>query len=259
MVYKKSLVEGKFLKRYKRFFADVEINGEIVVAHVPNTGSMKTCIEENAPCFLTHNPDPKRKLKWTLERLQIAKHLVGVNTGIPNNLVFEAWENKVVPHWLDYDCAQKEVKINAESRLDMAMWKSKDFPEITKLTPQFLNELFSVKQTSSKMYSPTTQGKIHFIEIKNVTMAQDTTALFPDAVTSRGTKHIEELIKLMELGHSCEMVFVVQREGVTQFDIARDIDPNYDQTLKAAVQKGLKVTALKVRFTDSETKVSGIF
>lgn len=246
MIHKSPLVEGKFIKRYKRFFADVEVNGEVVVAHVPNTGSMKTCMEENAPCFLTHNPDPKRKLKWTLERLKIDGSLVGVNTGIPNNLVFEAWENKIVPHWKDFDCAQKEVKINAESRLDMTLWKSKDLPGVKKLTMDLIDNL-----------KP--DQKLHFIEVKNVTMALGQKALFPDAVTSRGAKHIEELMKLIERGHSCEMIFVVQREDIKEFDIARDIDPTYDVTLKKAVKQGLKVTALKVDFSKYETKITGIY
>lgn len=246
MIHKSPFVEGKFIKRYKRFFADVEVNGEVVVAHVPNTGSMKTCMEENAPCFLTHNPDPKRKLKWTLERLNIGGSLVGVNTGIPNSLVLEAWENKIVPHWKDFDCAQKEVKINAESRLDMALWRSKDLPGVKKLTMDLIDNL-----------EP--HQKLHFIEVKNVTMAQDKKALFPDAVTSRGAKHIEELGKLIERGHTCEMIFVVQREGVSEFDIAREIDPTYDVALQKAAKQGLKVTALKVDFSTDETKITGTF
>jgi sugar fermentation stimulation protein A len=242
MIHKSPLIEGRFVKRYKRFFADVIVDGEVVVAHVPNTGSMKTCMEENAPCFLTHNPDPKRKLKWTLERVVMSKSQVGVNTGIPNNLVYEAWENKIVPHWKTFDCAQKEVKINAESRLDMALWKSKDSPDLKKITADKLDQL----------------AKIHFIEVKNVTMALGDVALFPDAVTSRGAKHIEELVKLMDEGHTCEMVFVIQRENINKFEIAKDIDPTYDTALNAAIKKGLKVTALKVEFKKDETKIVGL-
>lgn len=250
MNYKSPLIQGQFIKRYKRFFADVLVDGEVVVAHVPNTGSMKTCIAENAPCFLTYNPDPKRKLKYTLERMIIDNSQVGVNTGLPNNLVFEAWQNQVVPHWKGFDLAQKEVKINAESRLDMALWSSSDFPELSKITAdqlQAINEDDSHKKT-----------KLHFIEIKNVTMAFDDKAVFPDAVTSRGAKHIEDLVQLMKLGHTCEMVYVIQRENIKTFEIAKDIDPKYDEALKEAVAKGLKVTALKVNFSGDETKITGL-
>lgn len=242
MIHKTPLIEGKLIKRYKRFFADVRVGNDVVVAHVPNTGSMKTCLEENAPCFLTHHPDPKRKLQWTLERVSIDGSLVGVNTGIPNHLVFEAWQNKIIPHWDEYDMAQKEVKINSESRLDLALWRSKDNPGLTKF--DFQNQNF--------------KNKIHFVEIKNVTMAIGSTAMFPDAVTSRGAKHIEELLKLMTLGHTCEMVFVIQRENIKTFEIAKDIDPEYDKALNLAAKKGLKVSALNVKFETKETSVLGL-
>lgn len=250
MNYKSPLIEGQFIKRYKRFFADVLVNGEVVIAHVPNTGSMKTCLEENALCFLTHNPDPKRKLKYTLERVVINEAQVGVNTGLPNNLVFEAWQNKIVPHWQAFDCAQKEVKINSESRLDMVLWSSADFPKLQKVTVEHLNSIGNFRSNSD--------AKLHFIEIKNVTMAYDDVALFPDAVTSRGAKHIEELVALMEQGHTCEMIFVVQRERIKSFRVASEIDSKYDLALKAAVAKGLKVTALAVSFDGDETKVTGV-
>ncbi len=250
MIHKSPLIEGRFIKRYKRFFADVMVNGEVVVAHVPNTGSMKTCMEENAPCYLTHNPDPKRKLQYTLERIVIDKANIGVNTGIPNSLVFEAWQNQIVPHWKEFDRGQKEVKINSESRLDMALWSEKDFPNLEKITTAHLVAINEFRANPS--------AKLHFIEIKNVTMAINNVALFPDAVTSRGAKHIEELVKLIDQGHTCEMVFVIQRESIKSFQIAKDIDPNYDKALTEAITKGLKVSALKVEFKKNETRVIGL-
>ncbi len=243
MLHKSPLLKGQFLKRYKRFFADVQVGHEIVVAHVPNTGSMKTCLAENAQCYLTYNPDPKRKLKYTLERMVIDNSHVGVNTGIPNTLVFEAWQNNLIPHWKIFDCAQKEVKINSESRLDMVLWQSKVQPDLKKITADSLH--------NEKL-------KLHFVEIKNVTMAEKNVAMFPDAVTSRGAKHIEELMQLLQRGHTCEMIFVIQRENVNAFQIAKTIDPEYDKALNEGLKMGLKVTALKVAFTSDETKVTGI-
>lgn len=179
------LVQGTFLKRYKRFFADVMVDGQMITAHVPNTGSMKTCLEEGATCWLTHNPDPKRKLHWTLERMVIDGAQIGINTRTPNHLVFEAWQNQIVPHWTEFDRAQLEVKINAQSRLDLALWNSKNAPDgLTKLKAPFENL------------------KLHFVEVKNVTMAENGVAFFPDAVTSRGAKHIEELLTLQDQGHT---------------------------------------------------------
>lgn len=239
MKLEQKLIKGVFKKRYKRFFADVEVDGQLVTAHVPNTGSMKTCLQENAPCWLTHNPDPKRKLHWTLERMVIDGAQIGVNTRIPNNLVFEAWENGIVPHWKNFDRAQLEVKINAQSRLDLALWNSKEAP-----------------QDFTKLKAPFENLKLHFVEVKNVTMAMGSTAYFPDAVTSRGAKHIEELLTLQDLGHTCEMVFVIHRENITDFAIAKDIDPTYNTALLQAQKKGLQVTALLAEFDKDQVQLT---
>lgn len=235
------LVQGTFLKRYKRFFADVMVDGQMITAHVPNTGSMKTCLEEGATCWLTHNPDPKRKLHWTLERMVIDGAQIGINTRTPNHLVFEAWQNQIVPHWTEFDRAQLEVKINAQSRLDLALWNSKNAPDgLTKLKAPFENL------------------KLHFVEVKNVTMAENGVAFFPDAVTSRGAKHIEELLTLQDQGHTCEMVFVIHRENISKFAIAKDIDPTYDEALKQAQVRGLKVTALLAEFDEDEVRLTQV-
>ncbi len=257
MIYKSPLIKGKFLKRYKRFFADIEIDGLSVVAHVPNTGSMKTCIAEDATCYLTQNSNPKRKLKWTLEQMVIERSRIGVNTGISNALVYEAWDNNLIPHWSKYGKAQKEVKVSSESRLDMALWSEKDFPELDKIKPDFIASLGAIKK-KTEIKNISKYPKLHFIEIKNVTMAIGSVARFPDSVTNRGTKHIQELGKLMKQGHSCEMVYVIQREGIQAFEIAAELDPTYDSALKVAVKEGLKVTALKVEFKKNETKIVGL-
>lgn len=241
MKLEQKLIKGIFKKRYKRFFADVEVDGQLVTAHVPNTGSMKTCLEEDALCWLTHNPDPKRKLHWTLERMVIDGAQIGVNTRLPNALVFEAWQKGIVPHWKKFDRAQLEVKINAQSRLDLALWNSLEAPP-----------------TLTKLKAPFDHFKLHFIEIKNVTMAIGSTAYFPDAVTSRGAKHIEELLALQELGHTCEMVYVIHRENITDFQIAKDIDPTYNTALVQAQKKGLRVTALLAEFGKDQVELTQV-
>lgn len=240
MRYSSQLVRGVFKRRYKRFFADVEVDGKTVTAHVPNTGSMKTCLSEDAPCWLTYNPDPKRKLKWTLECMEIDGARIGVNTRLPNPLVFEAWQQGVVPHWQSFDQAQLEVKVNDKSRLDLVLWKSTDAPELKKLKLPF------------------PEASFHFVEIKNVTMAEGPTALFPDAVTARGAKHIEELLELQKQGHTCEMMFVIHRENIKDFQIAKHIDHHYYESISQAQKQGLKVSALVAEFSPNEIRLNQV-
>lgn len=227
------LVEGKFLKRYKRFFADVDVQGEIVTAHVPNTGSMKSCNEPGSLCRLSRADDPKRALKFTLEAVQSGKEWVGVNTSWPNKLAVEVFQQKLLSHWGGHDRCQPEVKINDQSRIDLVLWDSK-------------------KASTSKWKVADFQHTqpVHFVEIKNVTLKNGLAAQFPDAVTERGQKHIQELCELIERGFTAEMLFVVQRTDVEYFEPAHQIDPEYARLLRDAVQKGLVVTALSFAITD---------
>jgi sugar fermentation stimulation protein A len=224
MKFEKPLIEGIFLKRYNRFFADVKIGGETVVAHVPNTGSLKTANIPNSPCLVSPATNPERKLRYTLEMIKAPTSWVGVNTGHPNKLVHELWQLKKLKHWRDYDRAQLEVKINKQTRLDLALWNSKD-------------QLSLKKGKLSEIVPP-----LHFIEIKNVTLGEDRKARFPDAVTERGQKHILEMMELMEKGFSCEFVFVIQRSDCESFSPADDIDPEYGKLLRRAQKKGLQIT-----------------
>lgn len=227
MKFDSPLEQGVFLKRYKRFFADIRYQGEEITAHVPNTGSMKGCLDPEVPCRFTVNNDPKRKLKYTLQMLKTPNSWVGVNTGLPNKLVFEAWQRQIIPHWTVFDGAQPEVKISDKSRVDLVLWKStKRLPANQKIKYDMLDD-----------------HKFHFVEVKNVTMAQDNVALFPDSVTTRGQKHIDELMELVSRGHSAEFVFTVQREDCEAFTPADEIDPVYAEKLRQAAHKGLEVSA----------------
>ncbi len=226
MKFENPLIEGIFLKRYKRFFADIQLGNETVVAHVPNTGSMRACGEPNCASFMSPATNPERKLRYTLEMLRTPKTWVGVNTGNPPILVRELYQSKTVPHWKGFDGYQAEVKINAQTRLDGALWKSSEQKNVKngKLTKL--------------------EGPLHFFEIKNVTLAENGTALFPDAVTERGQKHLQEMMELMEQGFTCEMIYVIQREDCTEFAPADQIDPEYGRILRESVKKGLRVSAL---------------
>lgn len=218
MKFTETVRSASFIKRYKRFFADVHLDGEVVVAHVPNTGSLKTCLFEGAECIVTESNNPARKLKATLQFLKTPTSWVGVNTALPNFLVHEAWETKLISDWHHYPVAQKEYKISKETRLDMVLAKTAE-------------DLKNKKN-------------LHHIEVKNVTYAENGTAYFPDAETTRGQKHLKELMALMQDGHTSEIVFVVQRHDCTHFAPADEIDPEYGRLLREAHKQGVKIRAL---------------
>lgn len=221
MKFQERVREAEFLKRYKRFFADVRMSGEVVVAHVPNTGSLKTCLFEGAPCIITESDNPARKLKATLQFLKTPTSWVGVNTSLPNMLVFEAWQNKIFPEWAEFAACKQEYKISKETRLDMVLASCQD----------------DLDQ----------KRKLHHIEIKNVTYAEDGIAYFPDAETTRGQKHLLELMALKKQGHGAEIVFVVQRQDCTKFAPADNIDPEYGRLLRQAHKEGVVIRAVGCR------------
>jgi sugar fermentation stimulation protein A len=225
MEFKSPLQEGIFLKRYKRFFADIEWKGEVITAHVANTGSLKTCSEPNSPCLFTVHDDPKRKLKYSLEMIKAPSgSWVGINTSVPNALVKKALTEKILNHWEGWSEVHPEFKINDETRLDFRLSNGK---------------------------------KHHYIEVKNVTLARDGHAQFPDAETTRGQKHLKEMMSLMKEGHSAELVFVIQREDCKAFAPAEDIDPAYGKLLREAVKSGMRVTAMTTKLSPSGICLTG--
>lgn len=209
MNWPEDLIQGIFLKRYKRFFADVQLGEEIVVAHVPNTGSMKGVLDNagDQACWLSPAKDPHRKLRYTLEAVQVSSGTwVGVNTANPNKLVHQLFLERKISDWQSFESIKMEVKISEHTRLDGCL-SAKD-------------------------------GKKRFIEIKNVTLTDgEKTALFPDAVTERGQKHLLEMMSLIEQGHQSEIIFVVQRNDVSFFEAAKQIDPDYARLLSEFVAK----------------------
>lgn len=235
------LTEGLFLKRYKRFFADIQVGDEVVTAHVPNTGSLLGCLKENSPCLFSTSDDPKRKLKYTLQMIKTPDSWVGVNTGISNRLVWEAWEEGRIPSWQEYDSAQREVKLHDKTRIDMVLWKS-------------LDGTAKDKKISSKNF---TDHSFHFVEIKNVTLGRNGVAQFPDAVTTRGQKHLQELMDLIDQGHTSELVFTIQREDCHSFSPADSIDPEYGRLLREAIKKGVKVSAYTCLLAPEKIELQG--
>jgi sugar fermentation stimulation protein A len=233
MKFTKPIIEGTFIKRYKRFFADVQIGKETVVAHVANSGSMKSCNIPGSPCLVSYDSNPERKLKYTLEMIKTPTSWVGVNTQVPNKIVREGIENKILTHWKKYDFFQAEAKINSKSRLDFVLSD---------------REIYDFKTIDLK----TTKQKFHFIEVKNVSLVENTTAMFPDAVTERGQKHLEDLMDLINMDHTTEIVFTVQRTDAKTFRAAHEIDPEYAKLLQKAHKHGVRITPLKCKLSAQE-------
>ena len=224
MNFENKLISGIFIKRYKRFFVDVQIENKLVTAHCPNTGSMLGLLNEGNKVWLTKSDDPNRKLKYTLQIIEDNKSKVGVNTHLTNKIVLNALENNLIKEF------SKDIKIKPEVR----------FGESTRF--DFL--------ISKKNYKA-------FIEVKNVTLKRKPKiAEFPDAITSRGAKHINELIKASKKGYKIYIAFIIQREDCDQLSIASDIDPEYSQILSKAIRNKLKVLCYDCKFSPKGIKLN---
>lgn len=210
--YGDSLIEARLVRRYKRFLADVELaGGEVVTAHCANPGSMKTCMVEGGRVWLSRSNDPRRKLAYSWELACVAGQMVVVNTARGNQLVAAALERRHIAELAEYDSVRREVRVGDKSRID------------------FLLE--GVRPT--------------YVEVKSVTMAADEpgAAQFPDSVSARGTRHLEELMTLRSAGSRAVLLFCVARSGVRAVRPADAIDPVYGQTLRKAAAAGVEILA----------------
>jgi sugar fermentation stimulation protein A len=229
MEFTKSLVKGKLIKRYKRFFTDVNIGNEIITAHCPNTGSMKGLLDEGNEVYVLPNNDPKRKLKYGLEIVKAKKNLVGVNTHMANKIAQHALENNLIKEIKNSDLIKPEVFFNKETRFD-----------------------FLIEKNNQKS----------FVEVKNVTLFRDkNTAEFPDAVTMRGSKHLLTLIDAIKKGYKTYLLFLIQIQNMEYFKIAKDIDSEYYKNYILARKAGVNFLAYrcdissKKIFVDKKLKI----
>jgi sugar fermentation stimulation protein A len=223
MEFTKTLIKGKLIKRYKRFFTDVKIGRETVTAHCPNTGSMKGLLDVGNEVYVSKNNDPKRKLKYTLEIIKIKKNLVGVNTHFANKIAFHGLSNNLIKEVANNDSIKPEVFFDKETRFDFLVEKNKQ--------------------------------KI-FVEVKNVTLfREEKTAEFPDAITSRGSKHLKTLIEAIKKGYKSYLLFLVQIQGVESFKIAKDIDKEYYENYLLAKRAGVIFLAYRCKITSKEIKI----
>lgn len=243
--FESPLLEGIFLNRYKRFFADIKWNESMLTVHVPNSGSMEGCKTAESRCLISDSKSETRKLRYTLEAIRNAEDTcwIGVNTSHPNKLVNLMFQQKVLEHWSGFDQILSEAKISDASRVDFVLWNSRGREE-WKINPKN-----RAKVWKSWLEDPNRAPKLHYVEVKNVSLARGSLAQFPDAVTERGQKHIDELVRLIDLGATAELLFLVQRTDTESFSAARDIDEDYATMLEAAHKKGLKITPTQVELS----------
>jgi len=220
MEFIKSLIKGKLVKRYKRFFIDIKLNKEIVVAHCPNTGSMMGLLKEGNEVFISKNNDPKRKLKYTLEIIKVKKNLVGVNTHFANKIAYHGLSNNLINELKNNDAIRPEVFFNKETRFD-----------------------FLIEKNNQKI----------FVEVKNVTLFRNKKiAEFPDSITSRGTKHLKTLIDATKKGYKTYILFLIQINGIESFKIAKDIDKDYYNNYLLAKKAGVNFLAYRCKINSKE-------
>ena len=204
------LIPGTLVKRYNRFIADITLtSGQTVAAHCPNSGSMKACCEPGRPVYVSLHDNPKRKLKYTWELIEMPTSMVGINTQVPNRLVATSIEAGLVPELNGYNSISREVKTSENTRLDILLRKGE----------------------KNRCY----------VEIKNCTLVEDGVACFPDAVTTRGLKHLVELRSLTSKGFRCVIFYVIQRMDAKTFQPADHIDTAYGEELRRAAANGVEI------------------
>ena len=219
------LIKATLIKRYKRFLADVKNeNGEIFTVHCPNTGTMTSCSTPGSAVYLSVSDNPKRKYPHTLEMVEDNNTWVGVNTARTNKLVIEAIEKGQIAEFTSFDTLKAEVTVSKGSRLDLLVQHG---------------------------------DQLNYIEIKNCSLAVDGCAMFPDAVTARGTKHMNELIKLKQAGMGATIFFLIQRMDANRFAPATHIDEVYSETLERAAQAGVQVLTYQAEVSPTGIRVVG--
>ena len=226
MIFENPLIPGVLIKRYKRFFIDIKVKDKVITAHCPNTGSMMGLLKEGNKVWLTKSNNTKRKLAYTLQIIQDKKNLIGVNTHLTNKIVKEALSENFFKIFNNRALIETEKKFGDNTRFDFLI---------------------------------TEKNKKSFIEVKNVTLSRvDKLAEFPDSVTSRGLKHISDLIKAVNEGYNSYLLYVIQRMDCNKFTIAKDIDPEYAKLLTVAIKKKVKILCYDCKFSAKGIKLNNL-
>ena len=219
MKFESPLIAGKLVRRWNRFLSEVELeNGEVVRAHCPNSGRMTTCNIPGAPVLIRFVDDPKRKLKYTWEHIHTGTHWVCINTNRANQVVKESLTQKLIPEFAHYAKVRPEFKVG-KSRID-----------------------FLLENEDEKC----------FIEVKSVSYIEGEKCCFPDAVTSRGLKHLHELIELKQEGHRAAMLFLTMSDQPKSFSPADHVDPEYCKALRDAKKAGVEILVYTCKSSEEE-------
>ena len=219
MKFTSTLIKGKLIKRYKRFFTDIKVNNQILTAHCPNTGSMMGLLNEGNEVWVSQSDNPNRRLKYTLEIIKVNKSLIGVNTHKANKIVEDALKNKLIDEFKKVRLIKPEFKFSKDTRFDFLCDKK-------------------------------------IIEVKNVTLIRKNgIAEFPDSITSRGTKHLKKLVDSMKKNYDPYVLFLTQIQGIKYFKIAKDIDYEYYNNYLFAKKAGVKFIAYRCVVNSKEIKI----
>jgi sugar fermentation stimulation protein A len=222
VVFDKPLIHGTLVRRYNRFLSEIRLdNGDVVTAHCPNSGSMKGVNVPGAEVYASYHADPRRRLKYTWELIKLDGDWVGINTQIPNRIAAEAFREKLIPAFREYQDFKSEVVIDEGTRIDFVLKGEQDC----------------------------------LLEVKNVTLVENGVALFPDSVTSRGTKHLYHLIEHAEKGFPAAMLYVIQHHAAKSLSPADEIDPVYGNVLRDAFTAGVKLEAWKASVSPQEVRL----
>ena len=226
MKFSEPLLRGTLLKRYKRFLSDIELpDGEQVVAHCANPGAMLGLNQAGSEVWLSRAKNPSRKLAYSWELIRVDRHLVGINTGLPNAIVAEAIGAGRIAELRGYDSLRREVRYGVNSRIDLLL------------------------ESPGK---PTC-----YMEIKNVHLKRGPAAEFPDCPTLRGAKHLRELTEMVAQGHRAVMVYLVQRGDCGYFAIADDLDPAYGRAFREALQQGVEAICYTCKVAVDGIEIDG--
>ena len=224
MKFKERLLQGALIKRYKRFFIDIKYKNKIITAHCPNSGSMMGLLDRGNKAWFSLSDNPKRKLKYTLEMIEVKNKKVGINTLLTNKIVLEALKHKKINSLNKFNHIKTESKFSDGTRFD-----------------------FFLSNDKEKC----------FLEVKNVTLLRENKiAEFPDAITSRGTKHLNELCNAKKKGYQSYILYLIQRENCNSFKIAKDIDEEYKIAFSKALKSGVKILCYDCKLNSEEIKLN---
>ena len=224
MKFKDRLLQGTLIKRYKRFFVDIKYKNKTITGHCPNSGSMMGLLNEGNKVWFSQSDNPNRKLKYTLEIVEIKKKMIGVNTLLANKIVLEALIQKKIKNLTKFNNIKPEVKFSDKTRFD-----------------------FLISNNKEKC----------FLEVKNVTLIRkEKIAEFPDAITSRGAKHLKELMNAKTKGYESYILYLIQTEDCKSFRIAKDIDEKYNLVFNEAIKSGVKILCYNCKLTNKEIKLN---